>query len=58
MEELGVHTGVQLLEDIQKKMKRRIEDFEDEEAYYYKFVEKELLTELCRYVMSNKSRFR
>jgi hypothetical protein len=58
MEELGVHTGVQLLEDIQKKVKRRIEDFEDEEAFYYKFVEKDLLAELYRYVMSNKSRFR
>jgi hypothetical protein len=58
MEELGIHAGVQLLEEIQRKMKHHIEDFEDEEEFYYKFVEKDLLTELYKYVMSNKSKFR
>lgn len=58
MEELGLHTGVQLIEDIQKKRKRHIDDFEDEESFYYKFVEKDLLEGLYAYVMKNKPRFR
>lgn len=58
MEELGLQSGVRLLEDIQKKVRRHIEDFEDEEDFYYKSVEKELLDGLYTYVIENKSRFR
>ena len=58
MEELGLHAGVQLLEDVQKKSRRHIDDFEDEESFYYKFVEKDLLEGLYAYIMENKSRFR
>ena len=58
MEELGIHNGVQLLEDIQEKRKRHIEDFKTEEDFYYKFVEKDLLEGLYTYVINHKSRFR
>lgn len=58
MEEVGIYTGVQLLENIQKKIKSHIDDFEDEEDFYYHFVEKDLLEKLYIYVISNKSRFR
>ena len=58
MEELGLHAGVQLLEDVQKKSRRHMDDFEDEEAFYYKFVEKDLLEGLYAYIMENKSKFR
>lgn len=58
MEELGIYNGVKLLEDIQKKMKSHIDDFEDEEEFYYHTVEKDLFEKLYAYVISNKSRFR
>lgn len=58
MEELGIHKGVHLLEDIQKKRKKHIEDFETEEDFYYKYVEKDLLEGLYTYVINHKSRFR
>ena len=35
-----------------------MEDFEEEEEFYYKHVEKELLEKLYQYVMENKTRFR
>lgn len=38
--------------------KKYIEDFEAEEDFYYKFVEKDLLEGLYTYVISHKSRFR
>lgn len=58
MEELGVENGIQLLEQVQKKMKKHIEDFEDEESFYYELVEQDLLTRLYQYVVQNKTRFR
>lgn len=58
MKELGLENGMQLLEQVQKKMKKHIEDFEDEEVLYYKLVEHDLLAGLYQYVMQNKTRFR
>lgn len=58
MEELGIENGVLLMDKIRNKMKKRIEDFEEEETFYYEFVEKELLEKLYQYVMEHKERFR
>lgn len=58
MEELGLENGVKLLDMVQKKIKKHEEDFEEEEAFYYEFVEKDLLAGLHEYVLQNKARFR
>lgn len=58
MEGLNIEKGVLLMDQIHNKMKKHVEDFEDEEAFYYEFVEKELLEKLYQYVIENKERFR
>lgn len=58
MDELKIEHGVILLDRIQEKMKKHVEDFEAEESFYYEFIERELLEKLYQYVIDNKERFR
>ena len=58
MEVLSIPKGILLMDKIRDKIKKRIEDFEEEETFYYELVEKELLEKLYLYVIENKERFR
>lgn len=58
MEELNIEKGPLLMDQIRDKMKKHIDDFEDEEAFYYEFIEKELLEKLYQYVIEYRDKFR